>query len=155
MTEIASGGLFALQVQSLLTYINAYLGSPAVTGPGDLLDPDQQFQYLASTLQIYNPANNLCLDDGGNELLDLTSQGPSAIVSFKDCDSSSINQQFIFTTGNQIINPNWPNPSNCLNGGGMNPNSYQALILWSCIPSLSNQIFNIIPICSPGSSNCL
>ena len=117
-------------------------------GTTTVLDPDQQFQYLSSTMQIYNPARNLCLDDGGNEVLGTTSS--SAILSFRPCDSSSINQQFIMTTGGQIYNPNWPNNQVCLFGNGNNYNGYQELLLWGCSTSNPDMIFNIIPICPIG-----
>ena len=148
MTNIANGGLFALQVQSHSTYVSAMFQSPAVMGKATILDSDQQFQYLSSTMQIYNPTKNLCLDDGGNEVLGTRSL--SAVLSFKPCDSTSINQQFIVTTGGLIYNPNWPNNQVCFDGNGNDNNGYQELMLWGYTASDSNQIFNIIPICPAG-----
>ena len=113
-------------------------------GRNSTLDPNQQLQYLSSTLQIYNPSNNLCLDDGGNEVLGTSSL--AAILSFKPCNSSIINQQFNFTTGNQIYNPNWPNNQVCLNGNGDGYNGYQELILWGCSPSNYDEIFSIVVV---------
>ena len=148
-TNIANGGLFALQVQSHSTYVNAYYGSPAVMGVTiPQLDTAQQFQYLASSMQIYHPTSGLCLDDGGNEVQGATSYSTS--LSFTTCDSTSINQQFIFTTGNQIYNPNWPNNQVCLNGNGNQHQGFQELILWGCTTTDSNEIFNIVPICPKG-----
>ena len=114
-------------------------------GTASILDTNQQLKYLSSTMQIYNPSKNLCLDDGGSETQGVTSL--SAVVSFTTCDSNSINQQFIFTTGNQIYNPNWPNNQVCLNGDGLNN---QDLRLWACNPSDSNEMFNAILICPAG-----
>ena len=149
-TNIANGGLFALQVQSHGTYVHAYDGSPAVMGTGGMFDTSQQFQYLNSSMQIKHPASGLCLDDGGNEIHGTSSL--LAVVSFKKCDVTSINQQFIFTTGNQIYNPNWPNNQVCLDGdGNANSEGFQELILWGCSPSDSNQIFNISLICPAGT----
>ena len=160
LTNIGDGGLFALQVQSYSTYVNAYYGSPAVMGDGSILDTNQQFQYLSSTLQIFHPTSGLCLDDGGNEAQGTSSY--SAVLSFTTCNSNSINQQFIITTNYQIYNPNWPNNQVCLNGNGeyypffygyfygYSSPSYQELILWNCDPNDSNEKFNIVLICSPG-----
>ena len=149
-TNIANGGLFALQVQSHLTCVNAGYGSPAVMGINiPQLDTNLHLQYLASSVQIYHPTSGLCLDDGGNEVLGTSSL--SAVLSFTACDSTSINQQFIFTTGNQIYNPTWPNNQVCLDGNGNPYNGYQELILWGCSPSDSNQIFNIVLICPTGT----
>ena len=147
-TDIANGGLFALQVQSHATFVSAKYRSPAVMGTGSSYDTDQQFQYLSSTLQIYHPTSGLCLDDGGNETLGTSSL--SAVLSFTTCNSSSINQQFIFTTGNQIYNPNWPNNQVCLNGNGISYNGDQELILWGCSNN-GDEIFNIVLICPTGS----
>ena len=99
-TNVANGGLFALEVQSHSTYVNAFYGTPAVMGYGSIFDTNQQLKYLSATMQIYHPASGLCLDDGGKETLGTSSY--STVLSFEPCDSSSINQQFIFTTGNQI-----------------------------------------------------
>ena len=120
-------------------------------GTGGTFDTDQQFKYLSSTMHIYHPASGLCLDDGGYETLGTSSY--SAVLSFKaSCDSSSINQQFIITTGHQIYNPNWPNNQVCLNGNGnANSDHYQELILWGCSPSDSNEIFNIVLVCPTGA----
>ena len=112
------------------------------------LDANLHMKYLPS-LQIYNPTNNLCLDDGGKEVLGTSSL--SAVVAFKPCDSSSINQQFIFTTGNQILNPNWPNNQVCLDGNGNTYQGYRELILWGCKPSDANQLFSIVLICPTGA----
>ena len=118
-------------------------------GTGGTFDTDQQFQYLASSMQIYHPTSGLCLDDGGNEVLGTSSL--SAVLSFTACDSTSINQQFIFTTGNQIYNPNWPNNQVCLNGhGNYNNDHYQELILWDCSATNPDEIFNIVLICPTG-----
>ena len=159
-TDVGNGGLFALQVQGHLTYVSAIYQSPAVMGNGSLLDTNQQFQYLASTMQIYHPTSGLCLDDGGNEIQGTSSY--AAILSFTACDSNSINQQFIFTTGNQIYNPNWPNNQVCLNGNGHDFTfdgytfPYQELILWYCDPNDTNERFNVILVCNPGStSGCI
>ena len=162
LPNVANGGLFALQLQSHLTYVSAYYQSPAVMGTGSILDTDQQFQYLSSTMQIYHPTSGLCLDDGGYETQGTTSY--SAYLSFTTCNSNSINQQFIITTNYQIYNPNWPNNRVCFNGNGnyypitysyfyyydwFFP-SYQELILWNCDPNDSNEKFNVVLICSPG-----
>ena len=149
-TNVANGGLFALQVKSHSTYVNAFYGSPAVMGYGSIFDTNQQLKYLAATMQIYHPTSGLCLDDGGKETLGTSSY--STVLSFKPCDSSSINQQFIFTTGNKIYNPNWPNNQVCLNGNGNKHNAFQELILWFCSPSDSNEIFNVVLICPPGTA---
>ena len=164
LTNIGDGGLFAIQSQNNML-LSAVYRAPAVLGYGSILDYDQQLKYLSSTMQIYHPASGLCLDDGGNEVL-----GPSVVstpLSFTSCDSSSINQQFIFTTGKQIYNPNWPNNQICLNwAGNQFPDSssdpyYQELILWYCEPSNWFESFNIVLICPPGiaraklSLNCL
>ena len=148
-TNIANDGLFALQVQSHSTFVSARYRSPAVMGRGSSSYTDQQFQYLSSTMQIYHPTSGLCLDDGGYETQGTSSY--SAVLSFTTCDSSSINQQFIFTTGNQIYNPNWPNNQVCLNGNGNSYNGNQELILWGCDPSDSNEIFNLVLVCPPGT----
>ena len=148
LTNIANGGLFLLQVQSHSTFVDAYYKSPAVMGTGGTFDTDQQFKYLSSTMQIYHPASGLCLDDGGYETLGTSSY--SAVLSFKACDSSSINQQFIITTGHQIYNPNWPNNQVCLNGNGISYNGDQELILWGCSNN-GDEIFNIVLICPTGS----
>ena len=152
-----------LQVQSHMMYLNAYYGSPAVVAGGNALNTYQQFQYLSSTMQIYNPALNLCLDDQGVETLGTSSY--SAYLSFGYCDSTSINQQFIITTNNQIYNPNWPNNQVCINGNGnfyyiATPTStgqsnvyfglYEA-IYWGCSTSDSNEMFNVILVCPPGA----
>ena len=71
--------------------------------------------------------------------------------SFTTCDSSSINQQFIITTNYQIYNPNWPNNQVCLNGNGSSYHGNQELILWGCDPSDSNEIFNLVLVCPPGT----
>ena len=150
VTNVANGGLFALQVQSYGTFVSSAFQSPAVMAmSGQQLDTSMQFQYLSSTLQIYHPTSDFCLDDGGNEVLGPNSL--SAVVSFKACNSSSTNQQFIITTGNQIYNPNWPNNQVCLNGNGNDYNGFQELILWSCSPTDSNEIFNIVPVCARGT----
>ncbi len=146
--SVGNGGLFALQVQSHATFVSAKYSSPAVMGTGSSYDTDQQFQYLSSTMQIYSPSKNLCLDDGGKETLGTSSL--SAVLSFTTCNSSSINQQFIFTTGNQIYNPNWPNNQVCLNGNGNSYNGDQELILWGCSNN-GDEIFNIVIICPTGS----
>ena len=106
---------------------------------------DQQFQYLSSTLQVYSPSRNLCLDDEGSETT-------GSFLSFKACNSTSANQQFIFTTGNQIYNPNWPNNQVCLNGNGIHHNGYQQLILSICKPYYLDEIFNIVLMCPPGTA---
>ena len=60
-------------------------------GRNSPLDPNQQLQYLSSTLQIYNPSNNLCLDDGGNEVLGTSSL--AAMVSFKPAQQPSLSRR--------------------------------------------------------------
>ena len=150
-TNIANVVIFALQVKSYGTYVKATkYGGPAVMIPGNTSDYNLYLKYFPSTMQIYHPASGLCLDDGGNEAKGTSSL--SAVVSFKTCNSTSINQQFIFTTGNQIYNPNWPNNQVCLNGNGGSYNGFQELILWGCSPSNSDEIFNIVLICPPGES---
>ena len=116
-------------------------------GTGSVLDADQQLQYLSSTMQIYHPASGLCLDDGGKEVLG--SRSLAAYLSFAPCDSSSINQQFIFTTNYQIYNPNWPNNQVCLFGAGNTYNGYPELLLWDCEADES-KMFNFILVCAPG-----
>ena len=147
--NVADGGLFAIQVQSDLTYVSAFFGSPAVMGFGSIFDTNQQFQYNSSTLQIHHPQSGLCLDDGGNEVQGMNSL--SAVLSFTTCDSASINQQFVFTSDQQILNPNWPNYQVCLYGNGNNLYyGIRELILWPCDTSDTNQLFNIVLICPPG-----
>ena len=117
------------------------------------LDTNQQFLYLPSSLQIYNPSRNLCLDDGGKEAL-ITTFTDTEGLSFRPCDSSSANQQFIFTTNDQIYNPNWPNNQVCLNGNGDGYRFFQReLILSTCNSSDSDEIFRIVLICPKGESN--
>ena len=150
-----------LQVQNSKLHLNAYFGSPAVVAFGNALDTHQQFQYLSSTMQIYNPALNLCLDDQGFETLGTSSY--SAYLSFLHCDSTSINQQFIITTNNQIYNPNWPNNQVCINGNGYSFDfalltstgqsyvGFNEAIYWGCSTSDSNEMFNVILVCPPGA----
>ena len=141
-----------LQVQNSKLHLNAYFGSPAVVAFGNALDTHQQFQYLSSTMQIYNPAMDLCLDDQGFATLGTSSY--SAYLSFLHCDSTSINQQFIITTNNQIYNPNWPNNQVCINGNGyLYEVQYQMAILWDCVTSDANEIFNVILVCPAGKSS--
>lgn len=155
-----------LQVQSRNTYISAYYSSPVLMRSENLEDTDQQFVYISSTMQIHSPVKNLCLDDGGRETLGLTSYG--TVFTFSPCVSNNINQQFVFTTNNQIVNPNWPNNKLCLNGNGNEfvawqkgnifsffsvPVAYRELIQWGCSSADSNEVFNIILLCPPGEGS--
>ena len=127
-------------------------------GYSNTFDTNLQFQYNSSTLQIHHPTSGHCLDDGGNHF--------SAELFFTTCDSASINQQFIFTTDNQILNPNWPKNPLCFDGSGnavygneglIGSGFYfpqPALILSPCDTSVKSQIFHIFLICPPGALFC-
>ena len=149
LTNVGNGGAFALQIKGINTYLSAIYSSPVVTE--STYDPQNSnllFTYNENTLQIMNPGSGLCLDDGGNEALGGSST--SATLTFGTCNPSSINQQFIFTTGGQIYNPNWPNSKICLRGdGGNNYNGYQELLLWGRDPSSFNEAFEVV-VCPAG-----
>ena len=150
LTNVGNGGAFALQISGLNTYLSAIYNSPVVTE--STYDPQNSnllFTYNQTSLQIMNLGNGLCLDDEGNEAM-----GPSSInatLSFSTCDPTTINQQFIFNTGNQIYNPNWPNNKICLRGDGGNAfNGHQELILWQCDPRSFNETFEVLIVCPSG-----
>ena len=100
-----------------------------------------KLHYDNSTLQIRSLTLDLCLDDGGYEVLG--GQNSSAVVTFQPCDSQSPNQQFILNSQRQILNPNWPNNNICLSGNGKQYAGYNQLILWDCDASDSTEIFAV------------
>ena len=112
-------------------------------GGASILETDQQFKYLSSTLQIYNPGRNLCLD--------AFPRAPD--LSFSRCHPNS-SQQFVITTGNRIYNLGF-SIQVCVSGIDYMYSVYNEgnaeLILWSCTPSDSIEILDIILICPPGN----
>lgn len=150
ITNVGDGSDFVLQVEGLNTFVSAILGNPVVTeSKYDPTNPNLILNYNATTQQIIVPANDLCLDDGGNEANGLTNV--YSILTFSSCDSSNINQQFVFTPGGQILNPNWPMQQMCLRGdGGGAFAGYQKLILWECNAQKYHETFIASPICPAG-----
>ena len=143
LTNVGNGAPFVLQVKGLDTFVSAVYISPVVTeSKYNAQNFNLVFVYNETSLQIMSNASGLCLDDGGNEALGASSI--NATLTFSACDSSSINQQFVFTSGGQIYNPNWPNNKICLRGdGGTTFNGYLELLLWQCDPSSFNVAFEV------------
>ena len=146
LTNVGNGGPFVLQVKGLNTFVSGIYSSPVVTESTYAPQNSSMiFMYNETSLQIVSNASGLCLDDGGREALG--GSDFSATLIFTTCDSSNIDQQFIFTSGGQIYNPNWPDNKICLRGVG------GELILWTCDSSSFNQTFEVLLVCPPGRNS--
>ena len=109
------------------------------------------FMYNSKTLQIFQPLMRLCLDDGGQESL---YPNTNAFLSFAACDSSSINQQFVYRMSDQrILNPNWANNIVLNRNGTVDavPGAHQ-LLLWLSDGSPTNydEMFKAYEVCGFG-----
>ena len=138
-----NGGLVRLRVRSHLTFLTSSTttsGGMAVLVPKNAADHQHNFQYIDWSLQIKSVETGLCLDDGGHE--DLWGVSTDATFTFTSCDSTNINQQFVFTSNKQIYNPNWPNNNLCLNGNGQPLGGNLALLTWICLPTNNDEIFD-------------
>ena len=149
--NFGNAGLFRLQDKRDGNFISASSAvNLAIMMPDNGHDPYQQLMYNPTTLQIYIPTMNLCLDDGGNEYLG--GQSLSATLTFSPCDSTNPNQQFIQTTSLEICNPNWPLNTVCLNrNGAINAAiNRQQLELWTRTAGNLDMQFNVLGLCAPG-----
>ena len=148
VANIGNGGLFRLQDQRDQYFVSQYSGL-AVMMPDNVEDLNQQLRYNPTTLQIYNPATNLCLDDQGGEALGR--YNPNANILFAPCNVKNPNQQFIYKNS-RIYNPNWPNNNACFNrDGNIHPGtSYRELMLWNSDAINPDEDFLILLICGPG-----
>ena len=133
-----------------------YLTSSNITGHsitpvlGTMIENESiRLVYDNSSLQIRSLAMDLCLDDGGYEVLG--GQNSSAVVTFQPCDSQSPNQQFILNSQRQILNPNWPNNNICLSGNGNQYAGYNQLILWEIGLVGASGIFEVTPLLCPST----
>lgn len=95
-------------------------------------DPNQHFTYNPTSLQLHNPAQNICMKGFGY----------NSTLTYGTCDTTDITQQFILTTGHVFVNPNFPNGEVCVTGRNSlssEPCTYTGL-----------EVFNIVLVCSPG-----
>ena len=151
--EIFDGQLFG--IQSL--YTNQYLtinistsnlrGSnvtvPLRQGSLDLHSSYEWFSYNSTTMQIYNPATNLCLDDLGHGYT--ATPSTSDTLAFTRCTSSKTQQFVYFPSTKYILNPNNPYDK-CLDGN----NQYPEVFLWQCPYGGLNHQWDIVLSCMPG-----
>lgn len=141
--DILGGQLFAFQSLYTNEYLSAANSHPLQQLPSTLSDPYVLFTYNSSTMQIYNPATGLCLDDMGHGYASVSS--PSDTLGFEPCNSGK-SQQFGYTIFTQyILNPNNPYDK-CLDSNSQ----YPAIYLWSCPYGGVNHEWSTLLSCAPG-----
>ena len=158
-SEIFDGQLFG--IQSL--YTNRYLttdpyfgvtstsnlrGSNTTTIPlkqscANLYSSYNWFSYNSTTMQIYNPTTNLCLDDLGHGYS--ADSSVSDTLAFTPCSSSKTQQFAYFPSTQYLLNPNNPYDK-CLDGNSQYPSVY----LWQCPYGGKNHQWDVVLSCMPG-----
>ena len=160
-SEIFDGQLFG--IQSL--YTNQYLTAdpygyptaqakisnlrgtnvtiPLRQGCSSLYNSYEWFTYNSTTMQIYNPATNLCLDDLGHGYS--ATPSTSDTLAFTLCSSSKTQQFAYFPSSKYILNPNNPYDK-CLDGN----NQYPEVFLWQCPYGGLNHQWEVVLSCMPG-----
>jgi hypothetical protein len=131
-------------------YISSVFAPNVIGGSFNLQDGNKVMAYNLSTLQVYNPATNLCLDDGGKEVNALCDKSNS--LSFLPCNITSLNQQFVYVTASKTIqNINYPSLSvRVLNSDGNLYSGYQQVFLCSDYQAASSK-WDVVLVCSPGT----
>ena len=164
-SEIFDGQLFVIQSPYTSLYLS--LGSPQTPYPltnyrGNIISLTQApelfaysdstlFTYNSTTMQIYNPASNLCLDDLRHGYSALSSVSDS--LAFTSCSSSKTQQFAYFPSTKYILNPNNPYDK-CLDGNTQYPEVFLSL----CPYDKLNHQWDFILSCMPGTihlKNCL
>ena len=115
LLSINNGQPFILQNGFTGQYLNATCVDPSqgVVSNDTVATPSLVFVYYSSSLQIYSPSLNLCMDDLGLGHSSVSSTNDT--LAFRPC-TSSITQQFVYIPQYQHIqNPNNPN-NKCLDG---------------------------------------
>ena len=115
LQSINNGLPFILQNGFTGQYLNATSADPThgVVSNNTVATPSLVFVYYSSSLQIYSPSLNLCMDDLGLGYSSASSTNDT--LAFRPC-TSSLTQQFVYIPQYQHIqNPNNPN-NECLDG---------------------------------------
>ena len=151
--EIFDGELFVIQSQSSYP-INMMLSAEPQQGAIVLMEQPYSasveksyyFTYNSTTMQIYNPATNLCLDDLGHGYS--VDSSTSDTLAFTPCSSSKTQQFAYFPSTKHIMNPNNPYDK-CLYG---NNNQYSEVFLSQCPYSgLYSYQWDVVLSCMPGT----
>ena len=139
MTDILGGQPFS--IQSAFTNRLLIATSPLRQVCTPYAVPYIQFTYNATSLQIYSPTTNLCLDDLGIGYS--PGSASSDILAFKPCTQSKTQQFRYFPSTGYILNPN--NPYNkCLDSNDQYPDIFQ----FQC--GSLNHVWHVLLSCMPG-----